>query len=57
MSFKNITLRAERDLSLPTWAQYKYYYEIVDTKKTQGKNDDTIRDTKAENKILKPSNN
>lgn len=46
--YSNIILEVMRDPGLPAWTQYKYYFEITDTKKTPNLGDDTTRSTSSE---------
>lgn len=48
VNFASVKLRIGRSDELPAWSQYKYYFEIVDTKKTKSLDDDTTRNSAEE---------
>lgn len=48
-------ITAVRESVTSTWSQYKYYFEITDTKKTTTTGDDTIRNTLANAQIFRPN--
>lgn len=55
VQYNAMWMTAIRQSTTSTWSQYKYYFEITDTKKTIVTGDDTTRSTIADAQIIKPT--